>query len=315
MTPTLTRRGFAAAAALLALAPLAARAAPASLRIGYQKHGSLVILRRQGTLEALFGPRGTTVQWIEFSAGPPMLEALAAGAVDVGVTGDTPPLFAQAAGADLVYVGAQPLRGTNAAILVHRDSAIRSLADLKGQRVAFTKGSSAHNVVSQALDRAGLKFSDIRQVHLQPSDAAAAFRTRGTDAWAIWDPFYAVAELDPETRVLTTAEGLAPSNYFFLAHRPFATAQPETVRLLLEAVNGAAAWAASHPDELAALMAEVTGVPLPAQRLAAPRGVYAVQPMDDAVIAVQQGIADTFHRLRIIPARVDVRAAVWQPAA
>ena len=318
MTRPITRRGLAAFATLATaalLAPRAARAAPRQLRIGYQKNGSLVILRRQGTLEALLGPGGTTVQWVEFTAGPPMLEALNAGAIDFGATGDMPPIFAQAAGADLVYVGAQPIRGVSSAILVPRDAPIQSLADLKGKRVAFTKGSSAHHVVIKALDRAGLKPSDIQPINLQPSDAAAAFRTRGIDAWSIWDPFYAIAELDPGTRVLTTAEGLAPTSYFFLARRAFAAAEPGTVSALLDAINGAARWAASHPDELAALMAEVTGVPLPAQQLAAPRGVYVVQPVDEEVIARQQGIADTFHRLRVIPTRVDVRAAVWSPAA
>ena len=222
MTRRITRRGLAAllaaaplapvslapvslASVPLAVSPRAARAAPSRLRLGYQKNGSLVILRRQGTLEALFAPRGTAVQWVEFPSGPPLLEALAAGAVDFGATGDTPPIFAQAAGTDLVYVGAQPLRGANSAILVHRDAPIHSLADLRGKRVAFTKGSSAHNVVLKALDRAGLKPADIQHVNLQPPDAAAAFRTRGIDAWSIWDPFFAVAELDPQTRVLTTA--------------------------------------------------------------------------------------------------------------
>lgn len=327
MTRPITRRGLAAllaaaplapvslAAVPLASAPRAARAAPARLRLGYQKNGSLVILRRQGTLEALLAARGTAVQWVEFTAGPPLLEALAAGAVDFGATGDTPPIFAQAAGTDLVYVGAQPVRGVNSAILVHRDAPLHSLADLRGKRVAFTKGSSAHNVVLKALDRAGLKPADIQHVNLQPADAAAAFRTRGIDAWSIWDPFFAVAELEPQTRVLTTAEGLAPSNSFFLARRGFVSGEAETLRVLLDAINGAAAWAASHPEALAEMMAEVTGVPLPAQRLAAPRGVYAVQPLDERIIAQQQEIADSFARLRIIPARVDVRAAVWSPAA
>ena len=303
-------------AALLGLGLAAARpalAAPAPLRIGYQKNGSLVILRRQGTLEALFGPKGVPVAWVEFTSGPPLLEALNAGAVDFGATGDTPPIFAQAAGADLVYVGAQPVLGDNQAIIVREGGPVRTLADLRGRRVAYTRGSSAHNVVVQALAKAGLQPSDIQSVPLQPADAGAAFRTGAIDAWAIWDPFLAIAQQDPATRVLAQATQVAPSNSFFLARRAWAAASPDQVTALLDAINGAAAWAAANPDALADLMAQVTGVPLDAQRVAAPRGVYAVQAMDDTVIAQQQGIADTFARLRIIPARVDVRQAVWTP--
>lgn len=302
---------LAAVAGASGLARPARAAAP--LRIGYQKNGSLVILRRQGTLEALFAPQGIAVQWVEFPAGPPLLEALNAGAVDFGATGDTPPIFAQAAGADLLYVGAQPVLGENQAIIVRDGGPVRALADLRGRRVAFTRGSSAHNVVVQALGRAGLVPADIQPVPLAPADAAAAFRSGAVDAWAIWDPFLAIAQQDPATRVLVQATEVAPSNSFFLARRAWAEASPGQVLALLDAINGAAAWAAANPDALAGLMAEVTGVPLAAQRVAAPRGVYAVQPMDEAVIAQQQGIADTFARLRIIPARIEVRRAVWTP--
>ena len=303
-------------AALLGLG-LAAVARPAlaagALRIGYQKFGSLVILRSQGTLEKLFAPQGVQVTWVEFNAGPPLLEALNAGAVDFGGTGDTPPVFAQAAGSSLLYVGAQPLRGEHEAILVREGSPVRTVADLRGRRVAYTRGSSAHNFVVKALEKAGLSLSDIQSTPLQPSDAAAAFRSGAVDAWAIWDPFLAVAQQDPAARVLVREAEVAPSNNFFLARRAWAASAPEQVTALLDAINGASAWAAANPDALAELLAQVTGVPLAAQRVAAPRGTYAVQPMDDMIIAQQQGIADTFARLRIIPARIDVRQAVWVP--
>jgi sulfonate transport system substrate-binding protein len=302
-------------AALLGLVVAAARPAVAAgaLRIGYQKNGSLVILRRQGTLEALFAPRGVTVSWVEFPAGPPLLEALNAGVIDFGATGDTPPIFAQAAGADLLYVGAQPVRVDNQAIIVRDGGPVHDLAGLRGRRVAYTRGSSAHNMVVQALARAGMTPADVQSVPLQPSDAAAAFRTGAVDAWAIWDPFLAIAQVDPVTRVLVQASDVAPSSSFFLARRAWAVQSPDQVTALLDAINGAAAWAGAHPGELAGMMAEVTGVPLDVQRVAAPRGVYAVQPMDAGIIAQQQGIADTFARLRIIPSPIDVRRIVWTP--
>ena len=210
-----------------------------------------------------------------------------------------------------VYVGAQPVRGENQAILVRADGPITTLAELKGRRVAYTRGSSAHNVVVKALGQAGLTPGDVASVLLQPPDALAAFRSGRVDAWAIWDPFLAMAEADPGTRVLVQATTVAPSNSFFLARRAWAQAAPGQLRVLLAAINGAADWARLHPEALAGLMAEVTGVPLAIQRVAAPRGVYAVQAMDERIIAQQQDIADDFARLHIIPASVDVRSAVW----
>ncbi len=300
----------------LAALPLSAPAtAGQTLRMGYQKNGALVILRRQGTLEALFAPHGIAVSYVEFTSGPPLLEALGANAVDFGATGDTPPIFAQAAGVDLVYVGAQPVRGDNQAIIVRDGGKVRTLADLKGSRLAFTRGSSAHNVVVKTLARVGLTPADIQPIALQPADAMAAFRNGAIDAWAIWDPFLAIAQQDPATRVLVQANQVAPSNSFFLASRAWAEKQPAQVQALLDAINGAAVWAAGHPGELADLMAQVTGVPIEAQRVAAPRGVYAVQPLNGAIITRQQEIADTFATLKIIPAPIDIRKLVWTPPA
>ena len=305
----LSRRSLGAALLLPAFGAVGRARAAVPLRIGYQKSGSLVIVRQQNGLKAL----PAAVEWVEFTSGPPIMEALNAGAIDFCSTGDTPPIFAQAAGADVIYVGGQPIVGANSAILVRQDSPIRTLADLRGKRVAYTKGSSAHNFVVQALASVGMKPADIQSVFLQPSDAGAAFRNGSLDAWAVWDPFYAMAAADPGVRVLTTAEGVAPTNSFFLARRAFADQNPALVLAVLDAINVAAAWVRGHPEELAEIMAQVTGVTLAAQRVAAPRGVYAVQPMDQAIIARQQAIADSFADLKIIPARIDIRSAVWHP--
>jgi sulfonate transport system substrate-binding protein len=227
----LNRRVFCLAIAAL---PSAARAAGSRLRMGYQKNGALLILKQKGTLESRLAERGVAVSWHEFPSGPPLLEALNADGIDFGATGDTPPLFAQAAGADLVYVAYQPAPGKSSAILVRADGPIRALGDLKGRSIAVTKGSSAHNVLVQALKRAGLAYGDIRPVYLQPPDAAAAFRQGAIDAWSIWDPFYAIAERDPGTRVLTTAETVAPSNSFFLARRAYAVESAPVVAAVIE---------------------------------------------------------------------------------
>ena len=308
MAIVLHRRTLLATAGLLAMPAIVRAAAP--VRIGYQKNGALVIVRERHLLEQ----KGIAATFVEFASGPPLLEALNAGAVDFGATGDTPPIFAQAAGSALVYVGGQPIVGTNAGVLVRADGPVRTIGDLRGKRFAFTKGSSAHNVAIRVLATAGMTPADVQPVFLQPSDAAAAFRAGALDAWSIWDPFFAIAQQDPASRTLTTAEGIAPSNFFFLANRDFADAHADAIVGVLATINEAAGWARDNPEALAQVMTAVTGVPIAPQRISAARGVYAVRPMDDRIIAQQQDIADTFARLRIIPSRIDVRAAVWHHA-
>ncbi len=182
-----------ATAASVALSPGAqAQADTKEIRIGYQKNGVLVITRQREALENHFKPQGISVKWVEFSSGPPMMEAMNVGSVDYGAVGDSPPIFAQAAGAAIVYAAAQPIIN-GSGILVPQNSAIRTIADLKGKRVGFTKGSSAHNVVIQTLEKAGLTYDDITPVYLTPPDAGPAFANGGIDAWAIWDPYFAIA--------------------------------------------------------------------------------------------------------------------------
>lgn len=286
---------------------------PQSLRFGYQKDGLPLIVKQQGLLAARLARAGISVSWVEFQSGPPMLEALNAGSIDVGWVGDTPPIIAQAAGASLVYVAAIPDPGRRSGILVHADSGIRTLADLKGKRVAFARGSSAHHVVVAALAAAGLAYGDIQAIDLQPADAAAAFRNGSVDAWAIWDPFFALGERFPNTRVLTTAEHIAPSNRFLVASGDFATRYPTVVGAVVEEVAEASHWAVAHPQQLAQVFATTTGVELDVEKIVAARDAYAVRYVDATALREQQGIADDFFRLGLIPRPVDVRAIVWTP--
>ena len=137
----------------LCLAATVAHAQEKVIRVGYQKYGTLVLLKGKGLLEKKLAPLGYSVRWSEFPSGPPLLEALNAGAIDFGSAGETPPIFAQAASPGFVYVAAEPPAPRGEAILVPGDSAVRSLADLKGRTVAFNKGSNVHFLLVQALAR------------------------------------------------------------------------------------------------------------------------------------------------------------------
>jgi hypothetical protein len=142
--------------------------------------------------------------------------------VDFGTVGEAPPIFAQAAGANLVYVGNEPPSPGSEAIVVPKDSKLRSLADLKGKKVVLNKGSNVHYLLVKALEKAGLGYKDIDVVYLPPADARAAFERGAVDAWAIWDPFLAAAEKQLGARVLADGKGLVANHQFYLAARPYA---------------------------------------------------------------------------------------------
>lgn len=313
MTTRRTVLAGAAAAAALGLAGRPGRApgaaaAPDRFRVGFQKSAAiLVALHRRGNLEKRLEELGVgRVEWVEFQFGPPMLEALGAGAIDIGYVGDTPPIFAQAAGAPLVYAACAT--ATCSGILVREDAPLRTVADLAGKRVALAKGSSAHSFTVLALKRAGLGFGDIRPHYLAPADAVAAFATGAVDAWTVWDPYLALAQGRHGGRLLTSSE-LDPalrSNSFYLANRDFAEAWPGTLDAALQEIAAVTRWAAGDLDGLADLAAAATGVDPQAQRIAVGRQEIDLRPVTPATLAAQQAIADAFHALGLIPRAVDV---------
>ncbi|TXM91076.1 aliphatic sulfonate ABC transporter substrate-binding protein [Methylobacterium sp. WL30] len=304
-----------ALAAALPLTRPAVAAEPGVLRIGYQKNGILVVAKQQGVIEERLAKLGHSVRWIEFSFGPPLLEALSLDGIDFGQTGDAPPIFAQAAKSSLVYAAAQEAGGSGSGILLPKGSTIRSLAELKGKRVAFAKASSAHNLTVAALEKAGLTYADIEPVTLAPADAAAAFSRGSIDAWTIWDPYYAIAEGGDGVRVLATAKEIARQNNFFLASRAFAEGRGAVLAEVIDVLGGVARWCGDNRGEVADLLSKGTGVPLAATRRAVDRTDFLIGPMNDRVAAEQQVIADRFHALKLIPKPIRVADAVWIPPA
>lgn len=282
------------------------------LRFGYQRSGTLLIAKQQGVLEKRLKPLGVEVKWVEFSFGPPLLEALNVGSIDYGTTGDAPPIFAQAARAKLLYVAAVEAAGSGAAILLPPGSTLQTLADLKGKRVGFARASSAHNLTIAAVEKAGLKWSDITPVQLPPADARAAFDSGALDAWTIWDPYFAVAETRPGVRVLATARGIAKQNAFFLGNSDYTRANPEIIAAANEELAKVALWAEAHRDAVAQVLFEATGIELAAWQRAVQRTDYRVAPLGDGVLDEQQRVADRFHKLGLIPNRIAVRDIVWK---
>jgi len=299
-----------AAASSAVLAGRAGAATPLrEIRIGYQKYGTLTLLKGRATLEPRLAARNIAVKWTEFPAGPQLLEGLNVGSIDFGTVGEAPPIFAQAAGASLVYVGNEPPSPASEAIVVPKTSALRTLADLKGKKIVLNKGSNVHYLLVKALEKAGVPWGAIQPVYLPPADARAAFERGAVDAWAIWDPFLAAAEKQLGARVLANGQGLVANHQFYLSSRDFARQHPDVVRIVLDELAKVDAWGKEHQQEVSAILAAQTGLPPEVVALAASRYAYGVKAVTPEVLRAQQGIADVFHNLKLIPKPIAVRDA------
>jgi sulfonate transport system substrate-binding protein len=283
------------------------------VRIGFQKYGQLVLVKTKGTLEEKLKPLGWTVKWTEFPAGPQLLEALNVGAIDFGTTGEAPPIFAQAADAPLVYVGYEPPAPKGEAIIVPKDSPLKSVAELKGKTVVLNKGSNVHYLLVKALEKAGLAYGDIKTSFLPPADARAAFEKGAVDAWAIWDPFLAAAEAATGARQLADGAGIVANYQFYLASRDFTAAHPDVLDATLASLKEVDEWVKANPKEVAEQFAPALGIPAPILEVAVARQSYGVAPINDDIVAAQQKLADTFFQLGLIPKAIKISDAIRKP--
>ena len=281
-----------------------------TLNIGFQKYGILPIVKERGNLEKALEAQGVQVKWVEFPAGPQLLEGLNVGSVVLGEAGEAPPIFAQAANSNLVYVANQPAAPKAEALLVPKDSAINSIADLKGKRVALNKGSNVHYLLLKVLEANHLTLNDINVIYLPPSDARAAFEKGAVDAWVIWDPFFAAAEQQIGARVLATGENLVSNHQFYLADRKFAEANPKVIQAVVKELNLSTQWVASHQDEAAKLLEKPTSLDFNILKSSISRMGFGVQPISPAVISEQQRVTDAFYAQKLIPNKLNIDAAI-----
>jgi sulfonate transport system substrate-binding protein len=285
------------------------------VRIGFQKYGKLVLLKSKGSLEPRLKALGYNVTWTEFPSGPPLLEAINVGAIDFGNTGEAPPIFAQAAGAPIRYVAYEPPAPKGEAILVPKDSPLKSVADLRGKKVAFNKGSNVHYLVVKALEKAGVKYSDITPVFLAPADARAAFERGAIDAWAIWDPFQAAAEAATDARTLTDGTDTVPNHQFYLSSQKFLQSDPAIIDAILAGLREVDDWAKTDIHAVAEQLSPSVGLSVPVLEVALKRQAYGIEPIDAQVIAEQQKLADTFLALGLIPKAVTVSDVQRKPGS
>ena len=279
------------------------------VRVGYQKYGSFNVVKTRHTFDDQLAARGIKIGWILFPAGPQLLEAMNAGAIDLGHTGEAPPIFAQAANNPFFYASNQRPDPSGEAILVAENSPIKTVADLKEKKVALNKGSNVHYLLVRALESAGLKYSDIHPVYLPPADARAAFDTGNVDAWVIWDPFLTVARVATKARILVDGAGLVANREFFLANRKFVEAYPEIIDDLTKAIDEASVWAKQQPRAVAELLSHEVGIEVDTLQQITEHLPWGFQTVTPSVIADKQKIADAFFNLKLIPKKLDVSEA------
>jgi len=307
--PFFTRRQLLAAglatAALSTGSLVSAQTPSRTLRIGHQK-GWLSILKARGTLEKRLAPLGVAVTWTEFNAGPVQLEALNVGSIDFGDVGEAPPIFAQAAGAPLVYAGATVPRPHLEALIVPRDSPIKTVADLKGKKIGFNKGSNVQYFLVKLLEKHGLKYADVQAIFLPPPDARAAFQKGAIDAWIIWDPFLASAQKTLDAQILADAKGIVNNRGYYFTSRDFATKNTDVLKIVIAEINAVDIWIGKNKPAAAAELATVLGLDKNITELYLSRAAYGTVPVTRDILGEQQAIADTFFDLKLIPKKLNL---------
>lgn len=194
-----------------------------------------------------------------------------------------------------------------------KDSPIKSVADLKGKKVALNKGSNVHYLLVKALEKAGVKYSEIEPVFLAPADARAAFERGSVDAWVIWDPFQAATEAATGARTVADGTGIVANYQFYFASKRFLQADPKIVQLVLAQLSEVDDWAKNDIHAVAEQLAPSIGLSVPVVEVALKRQAYGIKPVTDAVIADQQQVADTFFALGLIPKQIKISDVAWRP--
>jgi len=290
--------------------------APTKVRIGFQKSSTLInVLKANGELQKGLADLGVEISWSEFPSGLPLLEALNVGAIDLsGDVADTVPVFAQAAGAKLTYVASEAPSETAQALLVTASSPIKSVAELKGKKIAVTKGAGSHYLLIALLAKNGLKFKDIEPAYLTPADGRAAFEKGAVDAWVTWDPFVAAAQKQSDVRVLADGKDVASYQRYYLASSKFAAERPDVLKFYFAKLKETGEWVKKHPEEAAKVLAPVWGLDPAVVTLANSRRSYDVRPVSLGNLGEQQKIADTFFAEGALPKQIKAsEAEIWAP--
>ena len=284
------------------------------LHMGYQQAGDLIRVTK--VLEKRLEPLGIKVEWAQFVQGPQLMEAMNVGKIDLGSVGETPPIFAQAAGAQIVYVvGSRRTENTGkgSAIVVPENSSIKSVKDIKGQKVVFQKASAGHYFILRALEDAGLKYSDIKVASIPNVEASAAFLQGKIPIWVTGDPHLAIAQKAGKVRVIKTAQGLNSPGGYYIGAKQFAIDNPELLQIVIEEIDKIQRWAEAHPKETANLILPYQKLSADVMDLVISRRSYGLRGISPDLIKEQQRVADYFYKNGLLPKPLNVQEAMLTP--
>ncbi len=282
------------------------------IRIGHQPFGALFYLKAKGSLETRLAEIGWSVEWTEFAAGPPILQAIGKGKIDMGYAGVAPPIFAQSDGVPFVYIANDSALPGSIGIIVPQDSPIRTLADLKGKKIAATRKTAGHYLLIRALTQGGLQLTDAQLVDLPPPKAQEAFVRGEVDAWAIWQPFLAQLQETMPVHFLTNSDGLMNDRNFYLASRFFASDFPDIVKIVMGETRQMATWITKNPQPAAEFISARRGMKIATAIMLTKSRRYDVLPIQDRAVEEQQRIAEIFFRLGLLPDRIWIEDVIWK---
>jgi len=277
-----------------------------TVTIGYQKGDPFDIAKERGEFVKKMKAKGYTVVWKEFQDGNSLMQALKAGSINYARTGDTPPVSALSTGTKLTYVAAGYSKAKGSGILVKNSSSISSIKDLKGKKVAYTKGTSSQYMLLAALKKAGLSASDITWVNMDQSSASVAFSKGKVDAWATWDPYTSQAEITQNAKLLTNGVGITNNRDYVLAMQSYAKENTEVSKYLIKYLEEDMQWANNNHSELITMMSKSLKVSKSVVKKMVDRRTYGISAMNSTYAKEEQQIADLFYSEGLIENKVTI---------
>jgi sulfonate transport system substrate-binding protein len=271
------------------------------LRVGDQKGNSQAVMEAAGVLKGV----PYRIEWKEFPAAAPLLEALGAGAIDTGLVGDAPFTFAAASGASLKAIAAIRQTRDGLAILVSEASSLKSFDDLRGKKIATGRGSIGHQLILAALESKGWTVNDVQFVFLAPSDAKVAYTQGSVDAWATWEPYVSQEEVLFKSRRVITGEGLTPGLSFQVATGEAIRNKRAALDDFVQRLTAARAWSLSNVKSYAEIWGRLMNVPTAVPENWLGRAKIRIAPIDDGVVADEQSTIDLYFRAGLIKQKLE----------
>jgi sulfonate transport system substrate-binding protein len=291
---------FALAAGLL-LGVIASAGAQNSLRVGDQKGNSQAVMEAAGVLKGV----PYKIEWKEFPAAAPLLEALGAGAIDTGLVGDAPFTFAAAANVPVKAIGTVRQTREGLAILVPKESKIGSFEDLKGKKIATGRGSIGHQLILAALESKGWSAADVNIVFLAPSDAKVAYTQGSVDAWSTWEPYVSQEEVLFQSRRIITADGITPGIGFQVATPNAIRDKRPELEDFLRRLTAARAWSLNNVGSYAETWGRLMNIPTAVPLNWLSRAKISIAPVDDSAVADEQQTIDLYFRNGLIKQKLN----------